>query len=108
MCGFALKALERPRLTFLSLSLFLFFSLSRCYCVDEDGQRIFGEAVHTASIQISMRCGKHRVARRRRSDGDADADDGFIPFGSFIFYFLQNAHDWPRKPASYSTPSTRC
>ena len=40
----------------LLMSCCLSFS---CYCVDEEGKRIFGEAVHTASIQISMRCGKN-------------------------------------------------
>ncbi|XP_058831484.1 uncharacterized protein LOC131690044 [Topomyia yanbarensis] len=35
-----------------------------CYCIDEDGNRIFGEAVHTASIQISMRCECSRLAAK--------------------------------------------
>ncbi|XP_055532224.1 uncharacterized protein LOC129722641 [Wyeomyia smithii] len=35
-----------------------------CYCVDEDGNRIFGEAVHTANIQISMRCECARLAAK--------------------------------------------
>uniref|UniRef100_A0A182QB15 Thyroglobulin type-1 domain-containing protein n=1 Tax=Anopheles farauti TaxID=69004 RepID=A0A182QB15_9DIPT len=38
-----------------------------CYCVDEDGKRIFGEAVHTASIQISMRCECSRLAAKART-----------------------------------------
>uniref|UniRef100_A0A182JX45 Thyroglobulin type-1 domain-containing protein n=1 Tax=Anopheles christyi TaxID=43041 RepID=A0A182JX45_9DIPT len=38
-----------------------------CYCVDEEGKRIFGEAVHTASIQISMRCECSRLAAKART-----------------------------------------
>lgn len=35
-----------------------------CYCVDENGKRIFGEDIHTANIQISMRCECSRLAAK--------------------------------------------
>uniref|UniRef100_A0A182J2H6 Uncharacterized protein n=1 Tax=Anopheles atroparvus TaxID=41427 RepID=A0A182J2H6_ANOAO len=37
-----------------------------CFCVDEEGNRIFGEAVNTANIQISMRCECSRLAVKAR------------------------------------------
>ncbi|XP_055611396.1 uncharacterized protein LOC129758001 [Uranotaenia lowii] len=35
-----------------------------CYCIDKEGNRIFGDAVHTSRIEVSMRCECSRLAAK--------------------------------------------
>lgn len=54
------------------------FNNSSCYCVDKDGERIFGEALNVPGIAILMRCQCARQELNSRQILGLRSSDQFI------------------------------